>query len=133
MPRWRLFYWNPELLGLGRQIGQINSGAFGIFTTKLSASILVKWLPCPCFPFNHYFYKKLSLYINIHNIYLGLRFEFGPQRIRDLAFDVSVVWMMDLAVLEWTDKIAGITRLIIFKMQLCIAPWPVLAGLWFAK
>ena len=23
------FHWNPELLGLGRQIGQINSGAFG--------------------------------------------------------------------------------------------------------
>jgi hypothetical protein len=33
-----------------------------------------------------YFYKKLSLYIHIKNIYLGLgRFEFGQQRIRDLA------------------------------------------------
>ena len=40
----------------------------------------------PCFPlFNHYFYKKLSLYIQIQNIYLELGFEFGPQRIRDLA------------------------------------------------
>ena len=40
----------------------------------------------PCFPLiNHYFYKKLSLYIQITNVYLGLEFEFGPQRIRDLA------------------------------------------------
>ena len=30
--------------------------------------------------------KKLSFYIHIPNIHLGLRFEFGPQRIRDLAF-----------------------------------------------
>ena len=32
--------------------------------------------------------KKLSLYIQISNIYLGLgfEFEFGPQRIRDIAF-----------------------------------------------
>jgi hypothetical protein len=36
--------------------------------------------PFPCFPlFNHYFYKKLSLYI--HNPHM-----FGLQRIRDLAF-----------------------------------------------
>ena len=72
------FYWNPELLELGRQIGQINSVAFGIFSAKLSAPILVQWVPCPCFPlFNHYFYNKLSLYIHIPNIYLGLGFEFG--------------------------------------------------------
>ena len=29
--------------------------------------------------------KKLSLYIQLPNIYLGLGSEFGPQRIRDLA------------------------------------------------
>ena len=34
----------------------------------------------------HYFYKKLGLYIYIPNIYFGSGFEFGPQRIRDLAF-----------------------------------------------
>ena len=28
--QWSLFYWNPELLGLGRQIKQINSGTFGV-------------------------------------------------------------------------------------------------------
>ena len=37
-----------------------------------------------------YVYKKLSFYIQIHihipNIYLRLGFEFGSQRIRDLAF-----------------------------------------------
>ena len=82
MPNEAFFHWNPELLGLGRQIGQINSGAFGVFSVKLSAPILVQ-----CFPlFKHYFYKKLSLYIHIPNIYLGLEFEFGLQRIWDLAF-----------------------------------------------
>ena len=40
----------------------------------------------PCFLLiNHYFCEKLSLYIKIPNIYLGLGFEFGPQRIWDLA------------------------------------------------
>ena len=81
------FHWNPKLLELGRQIGQINFGAFGIFSAELSVPILVHWVPCPqispcpCFLlFNHYFYKKLSLYIHISNIYLGLgfEFEFGP-------------------------------------------------------
>ena len=44
-------------------LGQTNSGAFGVFLAKLSAPILVQWGPCPCFPlFNHYFYKKISLY-----------------------------------------------------------------------
>ena len=44
----------------------------------------------PCFPlFNHYFYKKLTLYIQIPNIYLGLGFEFGPQR--GFSHRVSVV------------------------------------------
>ena len=34
-PNEAFFHWNPELFGLGRQFGQINSGAFGIFSTKL--------------------------------------------------------------------------------------------------
>ena len=78
-PNEAFFHWNPELLG--RQIGQINSGAFGVFLAELSAPILVQWVPFPCFPlFNHYFYKILSLYIHTPNIYLGLGlgFEFGP-------------------------------------------------------
>ena len=86
-PNETFFHWNRELLGLGRQIGQINSGAFGVFSAKLWAPILVQWVPYPCFPlFNYYFYKKLSLYMHIPNIYLELGFEFGPKRIRDLSF-----------------------------------------------
>ena len=73
-------------LGLGWQLEQINLGAFGVFSTYLSAPISVLWVPCPCFPLiNHSFYKKLSLHIQIQNIYFGLGFEFGQQRIRDLA------------------------------------------------
>ena len=34
---------------------------------------------------NQPFFLQKSLYIQIPNIYLGLEFEFGPQRIRDLA------------------------------------------------
>ena len=44
-PNEAFFHWNPELLGLGRQIGQINSGAFGVISAKLSAPILVQWVP----------------------------------------------------------------------------------------
>jgi hypothetical protein len=58
--QWSLFQWNPKILGLGREIGQINSGAFGVFSAK---PILVQWVPCPCFPlFIHYFliYPKYS-------------------------------------------------------------------------
>ena len=65
-PNEAFFHWNPELLGLGTQIGQINSGAFGVFLAELSAPILLQWVPCPYFPlYNHYFYKKLSLYIRL--------------------------------------------------------------------
>ena len=89
-PNEAIFHWDPELLGLARQIGH-KTWAFGVFSAELSAPILVQWVSCPCFPLIYpYFYKKLSLYIQIPNIYLGLgfefEFEFGPQRIRDLAF-----------------------------------------------
>jgi hypothetical protein len=75
-------------LGLGRQFGQIDLRAFWVFTADLSAPILVLWVLFPCFPWiNHYFYKKLSLYIQIPNINFGLgfEFEFWLQRIGDLA------------------------------------------------
>ena len=53
-------------------------GIWGIFDPFISTYLL--WVPCPCFPLiNHYFYKKVS-----PNTYLGLGFEFGRQRIRDL-------------------------------------------------
>ena len=77
---------NSKILGLCRQFGQINFEAFGVFSANLSAPILVLWVPCPCFSLiNRYFYKKLSLYIQIPNIDFGLGFKFVPQRIRDLA------------------------------------------------
>ena len=60
-------------------------GHLAYFCLIYQHPFLVLWVPCPCFPIiNHYFYKKLSLYIHIPNIYLGLGFEFGLQRIRDL-------------------------------------------------
>jgi hypothetical protein len=74
------FHWNPKLLGLGRQVGQMNFGAFGVFSAKLSAPILAHVFHCSIVIST----KKLSLYIHIPNKYLG--FEFGPRRIRDLAF-----------------------------------------------
>ena len=79
-PNEAFFHRNPKLFGLSRQFGQINFVVFGVFSANLSAPILILRVPCPCFPlFNNYFYKKLSLYIQIPNIYLGLGFEFGPQ------------------------------------------------------
>ena len=91
MPNEAFFHRNDKLLGLGRQFGQINFGALGEFSYALSAPILILWVPCPCFPLiNHYFYKKLSIYTQIPNIFLGLGFEFEHQRIRDIAI-VSVV------------------------------------------
>ena len=43
-PNDAFFHWNPELFALGRQIG-----AFGVFSAKWSAFILVQRVPCPCF------------------------------------------------------------------------------------
>ena len=52
-PKRSLFYRNPKLLG------QINIEVFRVFSADLSAPMLIL------------------------DIYLGLGFEFGPQRIRD--------------------------------------------------
>ena len=54
------FHWNPELLGLSRQIGQINKfwGIWSIF-----GKTTVHWVPCPCFPlFKHCFWFTKPLY-----------------------------------------------------------------------
>ena len=73
-PNGAFFHLNPEFLNLDRQIGQINSGAFEVFSDKLSKPILVQRVPCRCFPlFNNYFYNKLSLYIHIPNPRFSLR------------------------------------------------------------
>ena len=70
-PNEDFFHRYPKLLVLGRHIGQIYLGLFGVFLAELSAPILAPWVHCPCFPLiNHYFYKKkLSLYIHIPNIF----------------------------------------------------------------
>ena len=41
-PNEAFFHLNPELLDLGKQVGQINSVAFGVFSAKLSAPSLVQ-------------------------------------------------------------------------------------------
>ena len=41
MPNDVFFHRNPKLFGLGRQFGQINYGAFGVFLAHLSTPILV--------------------------------------------------------------------------------------------
>ena len=51
------------------------------FSWRLENESERKKEPCPCFDFYYsiiIFYKKLSLYIHIPNIFLGLSFEFGP-------------------------------------------------------
>ena len=58
-----LFHWNPELLCLGRQIGLVNSGAFGVFWAELSAHTLV------CF----FFFWSMR-----RNQNFLLRFKYGP-------------------------------------------------------
>ena len=39
MPNEAFIHWNSKLLGLGRQFGQIDFGAFGVLLTELSAPI----------------------------------------------------------------------------------------------
>ena len=85
-PNETFFHFDPELFGLDRQIGQINSAEFGVFSAKLSAPILVVSPLSMFFLIQQLFLQKnQNLYIHIQNIHLGLGFEFGPQRIRDLA------------------------------------------------
>ena len=73
---------NPKLYAWADKLGRKN---LGYFQANLSAPILVLWVPCPCFPLiNHYFYKTISLYIQIPKKYLGVGVQFGPKRIRNL-------------------------------------------------
>ena len=79
------FFQKSRILGLGKHVGLKHLGKFRVFLADLSEPIFVLWVPCPCFPvINHYFYKKVSNIPNI-NLGMGFEFQFGPQRIRDLA------------------------------------------------
>ena len=80
-----IFYQNPKLLGLGRKFWKVDFGALGLFLADLSAPILSESLVLVCYYSTITFYKKLRLYIQIPNIYLGLGFEFGPNRTRELS------------------------------------------------
>ena len=85
-PNEAFFSSKSRTFGLVQTIWAVNFVGFGVFLADLSAPILVLLVSCPCFPLiNHCFYKKLRIYMQIPNIYLGLGFEFGPQRIRDLS------------------------------------------------
>ena len=66
-PNKAFFHRNPELLGLDRQNGQINSGAFGVFSA------------CPCFLlFNLYFNKRNKIFISKSQIFIwNLNLNFG--------------------------------------------------------
>ena len=44
--QWSLFSLKSRTFG----IGHTNCGVLGVFLVKLSAPILVQWVPCPCFP-----------------------------------------------------------------------------------
>ena len=73
---WSLFHWNLKLLGLGRQFGQINFVAFGVFWADLSAPILVLSLIHVFHQSTNISTKKLSLYIHMPNIYLTVNIIF---------------------------------------------------------
>jgi hypothetical protein len=48
-------------------------------------------VPCPCFPLiNHYFYKNISFWYIIPNIYLGLGFQFGQQDLGSVGVVCSI-------------------------------------------
>ena len=77
----KLFSSKYQTFWLGQTIWAGKSGAFGVLWVNLSAIILVVSVPCPCFPQQPLFLKKTKpLYQNPKYL-----FEFGLQRIRDLA------------------------------------------------
>ena len=67
--------WADKFLGIWGIFGQTISTHFGA-VSPLSMYSIIQPL----------FLQKLSLYIHNAKIHLGLGFEFGLQRIRDLAF-----------------------------------------------
>ena len=68
----------PKLLVLCRQFGQINFGALGGIFGQFISTHFGTVSPLTIFSLiNYYFYKKLSLCIQIPHKYLELGFEFG--------------------------------------------------------
>ena len=85
-PNEAFFHQNPKLLGLGQTIWPDKFwGIWGIFEQFIGTHFGTV-SPLSMFSINQpLFLQKIILYIQIPNIYLSLGFEFGPQRIRDLA------------------------------------------------
>ena len=84
-PNEAFFYRNTKVLGLDTQFGQISFEAFGVLSVDLSAPIFATDLFMFSIHQPLFLQKKTSFYIQIPNIFLGLGFECGLQRIRDLA------------------------------------------------
>ena len=80
------FSLKSQTFGLG-QFGQIDFGAFGVFLNRFISIHFGTVSPLSMFSINQPLFQqqKKSLYIPIPNIHLEMGFEFGPQRIRDLA------------------------------------------------
>ena len=68
-----------EIQNLGRQIGQIHFGAFGVFLANLSAPILIL-CPLSMFSINQPLFLQKT-----RPLYPNPKYLFGPQRIGDLA------------------------------------------------
>jgi hypothetical protein len=71
--------WADKFWGIWSIFGQTISTHFGT-VSPMSMFSIIQYSAI-------FFIKKINLYIHIPNIYLG--FEFGLQRIRDLAFVCS--------------------------------------------
>ena len=88
----------PRTTDIQRELFFQRSWTFGLgqkyFEARLSAPILVLWVLCPCFQlFNHYFYKKLSLYIYPTFKWSGIRI-WATKNLR-FSFRVSLVRVLD--------------------------------------
>ena len=70
--QWSLFALKSRTFGLGQTNWADKFRCIWVIFGQTISTHFGTVSPC------HYFYKKLSLYIHIPNIYLGLGFEFGP-------------------------------------------------------
>ena len=90
-PFWS-FFQKSRTFGLGQTFwAETFWGIWGIFGRTISTHFGTVSL---CFPlFNHYFYKNLSLYIQLPNIYLGLGFNLGCKKFEIKPSCVRSPWV----------------------------------------
>ena len=85
VPNEAFFHFNPKVLGLSRQIGQIDSWEFGAFWADLSTPIFVLRVPCPCFPL--FLQKTTPLYPHLKYLFgIGI----GIWTAKNLGFSLRV-------------------------------------------